>query len=102
MTLTEAMQEDIISVVRLLEEDGVQLSFPFSSGIEGSRHSHMRELRVQSKTNPIRILYAFDPRRNTILLIGGTKSMCPSQTNCMMSILMILGRRDYDERTSLF
>lgn len=33
----------------------------------------MRELRVQSQTNPIRILYAFDPRRTAILLIGGNK-----------------------------
>lgn len=34
----------------------------------------MRELRVQSKGKPIRILYAFDPRRHAILLIGGEKT----------------------------
>jgi hypothetical protein len=34
----------------------------------------MRELRVQSKGRPIRILYAFDPRRMAILLIGGDKT----------------------------
>jgi len=34
----------------------------------------MRELRVQSGGRPIRILYAFDPRRSAILLIGGDKS----------------------------
>ena len=30
----------------------------------------MRELRIQSAGDPIRIFYAFDPRRSIILLIG--------------------------------
>jgi hypothetical protein len=34
----------------------------------------MRELRVQYKGDPYRILYAFDPRRTAILLIGGNKT----------------------------
>jgi hypothetical protein len=55
-------------------EHGPELPFPHSSGIEGSKHGHMRELRVQSKGRPIRILYAFDPRRSAILLIGGDKT----------------------------
>ena len=45
-----------------------------SSGIEGSKHGHMRELRVQSGGRPVRIFYAFDPRRSAILLIGGDKT----------------------------
>ncbi|SPZ02500.1 addiction module toxin RelE [Pseudomonas luteola] len=72
--LTEAVQEDIDAHVTLLEERGPQLPFPFSSGINGSRHEHMRELRVQSGGSPIRIFYAFDPRRAAILLIGGDKT----------------------------
>jgi len=72
-TLSESEQEDVAAIVCLLEEKGSQLPFPFSSGIEGSKHSHMRELRVQSKSNPLRILYALDPRRMAILLMGGNK-----------------------------
>jgi hypothetical protein len=34
----------------------------------------MRELRVQSYGHPIRVFYAFDPRRSAILLIGGDKT----------------------------
>jgi hypothetical protein len=34
----------------------------------------MRELRVQSGGRPLRIFYAFDPRRSAILLIGGDKT----------------------------
>lgn len=33
----------------------------------------MRELRIQHKGEPYRVLYAFDPRRIAILLIGGNK-----------------------------
>jgi hypothetical protein len=72
--LTEAEQESIDASVRLLEEKGPNLGFPHSSGIEGSKHSHMRELRVQHEGRPYRILYAFDPRRSAILLLGGDKT----------------------------
>ena len=71
--LSESEQEDVAAVVGLLEEKGTELPFPFSSGVEGSQYSHMRELRIQSKSNPLRVLYAFDPRRTAILLIGGNK-----------------------------
>lgn len=37
------------------------------------RYSHLRELRIQHKGRPYRVLYAFDPRRTAILLLGGTK-----------------------------
>lgn len=34
----------------------------------------MREMRIQHQRRPYRILYAFDPRRMVIFLIGGDKS----------------------------
>ena len=34
----------------------------------------MRELRIQHEGRPYRVLYAFDPRRTAILLIGGEKT----------------------------
>lgn len=71
--LVEDEQVDVAAHVKLLEEYGPNLAFPYSSGINGSKHSHMRELRVQHKGKPYRILYAFDPRRCAILLIGGNK-----------------------------
>lgn len=73
-TLIEAIQDDIVRVVGLLEAKGPQLPFPYSSGIEGSRHEHMRELRIQSAGEPYRVFYAFDPRRTAILLVGGNKT----------------------------
>lgn len=72
--LSEAQQDDVAAMVGLLEAKGPSLPFPFSSGISGSRHGHMRELRVQHRGIPLRILYAFDPRRCALLLIGGDKT----------------------------
>ena len=46
----------------------------YFSDISGSRHGGMRELRVQSGGRPPRLFYAFDPRRTSILLIGGDKT----------------------------
>ena len=73
-TLTETEQEDVDAYVQRLEARGPNLPYPHSSGINGSRHDHMRELRVQSHGNPFRVFYAFDPRRTAILLIGGDKT----------------------------
>jgi len=73
-TLTEPAQIDIDAIVLLLQAHGPSLPFPYSSGVGGSKHPHMRELRVQHKGKPFRILYAFDPRRTAILLLGGDKT----------------------------
>lgn len=72
--LTEGEQEDVNAGVILLEEFGPALRFPHSSSVESSKHSHMRELRVQHQGRPYRVLYAFDPRRAAILLLGGDKT----------------------------
>lgn len=73
-TLPESEQVSIDAHVQKLEQRGPNLPFPYSSGITGSRHDHMRELRVQSGGKPLRVFYAFDPRRAAILLIGGDKT----------------------------
>ena len=72
--LDEAPQDRIAATVGLLVAQGPSLQFPHSSGVSRSRHAHMRELRVQSGGHPLRIFYAFDPRRTAILLIGGGKT----------------------------
>jgi hypothetical protein len=72
--LDERQQDDIAILVSLLQQKGAALPFPYSSSVEGSRHAHMRELRIQSGGKPLRVFYAFDPRRTAILLIGGDKT----------------------------
>jgi hypothetical protein len=72
--LSGSEQESVTATVQLLEEFGPYLRFPHRSGVNGSRYDHIRELRVQHSGRQFRVLYAFDPRRTAILLIGGDKT----------------------------
>ncbi len=67
-------QESVAATVAVLETLGTALPFPYSSSVKGSEHSHMRELRIQHKGKPYRVLYAFDPGRVALLLLGGSKT----------------------------
>ena len=69
-SLDEDEQISVAASVELLQMKGPALRMPHSSGISGSRHGHMRELRIQHQGRPYRTLYAFDPRRTAILLAG--------------------------------
>ncbi|MFN8232680.1 MAG: type II toxin-antitoxin system RelE/ParE family toxin [Actinomycetota bacterium] len=61
-----------MAAVEFLEERGPALGRPFVDTIKSSRHANMKEL-IPMASN-IRVLFAFDPRRTAILLIGGDKS----------------------------
>jgi hypothetical protein len=63
--------------VHLLEELGPALRRPHADAIHGSKYTNMRELRCQHQGRPYRVLYAFDPRRIAVLLIGGDKTGKP-------------------------
>jgi hypothetical protein len=72
-TLTIEQQEAIDDRVMLLAEHGPALRRPVVGDIKSSRHPNMKELRA-SKGGALRVLFAFDPRRHAILLLGGDKS----------------------------
>ena len=67
-------QESVAVSVELLRQMGPNLPRPHVDTLKGSRHSNMKELRTQHLGRPLRTLFAFDPRRCAILLIGGDKS----------------------------
>jgi hypothetical protein len=72
--LDDAEQGKVDAHVKALERWGPNLPHPMSSGVKGSRHAHMRELRIQVQGRPCRVLYAFNPKRAAILLVGGDKT----------------------------
>jgi len=71
--LSTADADAVARVVGLLEARGLALGFPYSSALAGSRYA-LRELRVQSAGRPLRIVYAFDPKRQAVLILGGDKT----------------------------
>jgi hypothetical protein len=74
--LSEPEQIDIRAVIKMLKTFGTNLGYPYSSKINHSplKTKHMRELRIKHKGYPYRILYAFDPKQQAILLLGGDKT----------------------------
>ncbi|MGD9890835.1 MAG: type II toxin-antitoxin system RelE/ParE family toxin [Dehalococcoidia bacterium] len=71
-TLSEREEQSVLAAVEFLETRGPGLGRPMVDTIRGSRHANMKELRPRGGN--IRILFAFDPRRIAILLIGGDKT----------------------------
>jgi hypothetical protein len=76
-TLSEDEQESVNFGVRLLQERGPYLKRPHADTIDNSSFPNMKELRCQHGGRPYRVLFAFDPRRVGILLIGGDKTGNP-------------------------
>ncbi|AFT70854.1 Toxin-antitoxin system, toxin component, RelE family [Alloalcanivorax dieselolei B5] len=65
---------NIIAAMLVLEQKGPYLLRPYADTVKGSVHANMKELRIQSKGRPIRVFFAFDPRRTAVLLCAGMKA----------------------------
>lgn len=70
-TLTDQEFTAIIAAADELEQRGPSLGRPIVDTIKGSRHHNMKELR--SVGGHLRALFAFDPLRQAIVLLGGDK-----------------------------
>ncbi len=70
--LSHREQKSVLQVVKILEQVGIALGEPYSSALEGTRYP-LRELRPKRGRSPLRIVYAFDPKREALLLLGGDK-----------------------------
>jgi hypothetical protein len=68
-SLSEQEQDALDRHIGMLERFGPALGRPYADTIRGSRHPHVKELR----TGTLRSLFAFDPCRTAIMLIGGDK-----------------------------
>ncbi len=77
----------------LLQRFGPALKRPHADVIASSRHPNMKELIVQHQGRPYRVLYALDPRRCAILLVGGDKTGDPRWYDSFVP----LADRLYDE-----
>lgn len=73
-SLTAEQQDVVEARVSQLAHLGPDLGRPAVDRIARSRHHNMKELRADRKGSCLRILFAFDPRRTAILLIGGDKA----------------------------
>jgi hypothetical protein len=72
--LAEAVQDELLLGVRLLEVYGPKLGRPHVDTLNGSAFANMKELRFRAEDGVWRVAFAFDPKRNAILLVAGDKS----------------------------
>jgi len=72
--LSEVVQDELLLGVRLLEVYGPKLGRPHVNTLNGSQFANMKELRFRADDGVWRVAFAFDPRRNAILLVAGNKS----------------------------
>ena len=70
----EDVREELLARAGMLQEFGPSLGRPAVDTLNGSKHDNMKELRFRANDGVWRVAFAFDPKRNAILLTAGDKS----------------------------
>jgi hypothetical protein len=75
MNLDDDTYDQVIAAIELLHEHGPQLGRPIVDTVKGSSYKNMKELRPGSSgKSELRVLFAFDPQRQAIMLVAGDKA----------------------------
>lgn len=74
LELPRAVRIELIASLAPLRMLGPSLGRPDVDTLNGSHYSNMKELRFTADGGVWRVAFAFDPRRNAILLVAGDKS----------------------------
>ena len=88
--MSEDEQVEISAKVILLQERGPTLPRPHADTIVSSRHPNMKELRGKVENRQLRVLYAFNPKRTALLLLGGDKTNDPNWYDKFVPVADIL------------
>jgi hypothetical protein len=72
--LDAEVQDELLAHAVFLEKFGPQLGRPYVDTLKGSKYSNMKELRFKANQGVWRVAFAYDPKRQAILLIAGNKS----------------------------
>lgn len=71
--LPEGVQDEILARARVLAQFGPQLGRPHADTLKGSKYPNMKELRFNCEDGKWRVAFAFDPKREALLLAAGDK-----------------------------
>lgn len=72
--LPAEVQDELLAHASLLETFGPELGRPHVDTLNGSQYTNMKELRFLAAGGVWRTAFAFDPKRQAILLVAGDKS----------------------------
>ena len=71
--LNESLQDELFAHAKLLANYGPHLGRPTVDTMKGSSYFNMKEMRFSWQQEVWRVAFAFDPKRQAILLVGGNK-----------------------------
>ncbi len=69
----KALQLRTLASLELLKERGPLLNRPYADTLKGSQITNLKELRFQFDGAPIRIMFAFDPKQQAVIILAGNK-----------------------------
>ena len=72
--LPGAVRIALLAATGLLEIHGPTLGRPHIDTLKGSRYANMKELRFDAAGGVWRVAFAFDPKRQAIILVAGDKA----------------------------
>ncbi|MBN9076172.1 MAG: type II toxin-antitoxin system RelE/ParE family toxin [Rhizobiales bacterium] len=72
--LPQTVQDELLASAKLLGAFGPQLGRPHADTLNDSSFANMKELRFDADDGVWRVAFAFDPKRQAILLVAGDKS----------------------------
>jgi len=72
--LPTAVQDECYAELEFVEMFGPATGRPHVDTLKGSDYSNMKELRFEAADGEWRLAFAFDPRREAILLVAGDKT----------------------------
>lgn len=72
--LSADVQDELLAHAMLLRDFGASLGRPTVDTLKGSKYNNMKELRFRHGKAVWRIVFAFDPDRQAVLLVAGDKS----------------------------
>lgn len=98
--LQEGLQDELLAHANLLAEFGPNLGRPTVDTLKGSEHPNMKELRFAWSGQVWSVAFAFDPKRQAILLVGGDKGGA-DQRRFYKRLLMLADSRYKDHLASI-
>ncbi|WP_298820416.1 type II toxin-antitoxin system RelE/ParE family toxin [uncultured Roseibium sp.] len=72
--LDAEVKTELRALVEVLKIHGPSYGRPRVDTLNDSKHANMKEIRFDAADGVWRVAFAFDPKRNAILLVAGDKS----------------------------
>jgi hypothetical protein len=73
MSMDRNVQTELMAAVDLLRSFGPSMRRPYADTLSGSKYSNMKELRFYAGNGVWRAAFAFDPKRQAVVLVAGDK-----------------------------